>query len=686
MTKLERGVNDLKTTNPDVAEEWNHDKNGDVNASDVLPGSHKKVWWICSKGHEWEAEIKSRCNGNNCPYCSGRYAVKGKNDLQTVNPTIAKEWCYEKNIGLTPADVLPNSGKKVWWKCKKGHNWQTTVYDRSKGNGCPYCSGQRILKGFNDLQTVNPALAIEWNYEKNGDLKPEDVTANNGKKVWWRCSKGHEWQAKIYHRNNGSGCPICKSERNTSLPEFAIVYYLKKSGIEVKHSYKEHGYELDVFIPSYKAAIEFDGFFWHKNKLLKDLEKNRKCDNDGIKLYRIREELPPLNDTSIDYFIQKDKKIDLSKAIERIIYEITGISADVDLERDSIDIENLREYIEKDNSLLILNPNVAKEWNNEKNGKLKPEFFASNSSKKVWWKCEKGHEWQASIQSRNNGIGCPYCSGRYAIKGENDLLTVNPDLAKEWNYEKNKGLTPSDVLPNSEKKVWWKCKKGHEWQSVIGNRQKGQGCPFCSGRSALKGYNDLQTVSSDLAKEWNHQKNGSLNPSDVTAGSNKKVWWKCSKGHEWQALICHRNKGSGCPFCASKKVLKGYNDLATLIPELLKDWCYEKNEPLKPDAVTKGSSKKVWWKCHICDYEWETAICNRTGDNATGCPKCQKSNATDRNTKPVLQLSLDGSVIAEFKSTMEAERQTGIKSIRGVCGGERKTAGGYVWKYKQTKE
>ena len=126
-----------------------------------------------------------------------------------------------------------------------------------------------------------------------------------------------------------------------------------------------------------------------------------------------------------------------------------------------------------------MNPILANEWNYEKNNGLTPVDVSPNSNKKVWWKCSKGHEWQAIIQSRNKGTGCPYCSGRYAIKGVNDLQTVNPALAKEWNYEKNNGLTPADVLPNSDKKVWWKCSNGHEWQATIGSRNKGSGCPIC---------------------------------------------------------------------------------------------------------------------------------------------------------------------------------------------------------------
>ena len=280
--------------------------------------------------------------------------------------------------------------------------------------------------------------------------------------------------------------------------------------------------------------------------------KNRKCVNDGIKLYRIREGLPPLNDSSIDCVVQRNQE-DLSKILKLLLSEITETNVDIDLKRDGIAIENLREFSEKETSLLLSNPKLAKEWNYEKNGNLKPKHFAANSNKKVWWKCSNGHEWQATINSRNKGNGCPYCSGRFVIKGENDLQTVNPKLAKEWNYEKNNKLTPLDVLPNSSKKVWWKCNRGHEWQAKISDRNRGKGCPYCSGRYACKGENDLQTVNPTLAKEWNYEKNNGLTPADVMPNSDKKVWWKCSKGHEWQAIIANRHKGSGCPICKKNK-------------------------------------------------------------------------------------------------------------------------------------
>lgn len=546
--------NNYVIDNAELMAEWNWEKNDDLkfDPKALTLGSNTKVWWKCSKGHEWQASISHRNNGRRCPYCAGKKVLKGYNDLQTVNPILAKEWNYKKNNELTPVDIMSNSGKKVWWKCSEGHEWQASIDHRNRGTGCPHCSGNKVLKGYNDLRTVNPTLAEEWNYEKNGDLKPEHCTVNSHKKVWWKCNKGHEWQAPISNRNKGVGCPICNSERNTSFPEYAILYYLKKHGLEVIHSYREKGYELDIYIPSKKVAIEYDGYFWHKNKTEIDLEKNIKCKKDGIKLYRIREGLPLLNDSSVEFVVKKNQE-NLSKILEKILGEIIGIIVDIDIKRDAIAIENTREYMEKEKSLLFTNPQIAIEWNYEKNGSLKPEHFAANSNKKVWWKCSKGHEWQATIASRNSGCRCPFCTGQKVLKGYNDLQTVNPELSKEWNYEKNGDLKPEDFTENSGRKVWWKCSEEHEWQAKIAHRSNGSGCPYCSGRNAIKGENDLQTTNPSLAKEWNYEKNNGLTPMEVMPNSGKKVWWKCSKGHEWQARVADRNKGRGCHICRKNK-------------------------------------------------------------------------------------------------------------------------------------
>ena len=137
---------------------------------------------------------------------------------------------------------------------------------------------------------------------------------------------------------------------------------------------------------------------------------------------------------------------------------------------------------------IIDNEELMNEWDWEKNKVLylDPKTLTYGVTKKAWWKCDKGHSWEAIIKHRKDGTNCPYCSGRKVLSGYNDLKTINPSLANEWNFLKNNGLKPEDVLPNSNKKVWWKCSNGHEWQAVVGSRNKGRGCPECAKQKRKK--------------------------------------------------------------------------------------------------------------------------------------------------------------------------------------------------------
>ena len=198
---------------PHVAAEWHPIKNAELTPHDVLAGSNQKVWWKGKCDHEWQATIASRTKiGAGCPICSGRQILPGYNDLATTNPKLLEEWDFEKNT-LNPTKTSPNSHEKAWWRCKNGHSWEAQIRSRNRGCGCPYCSNNKVLKGYNDLQSVNPILANEWNYEKNGTIRPEEFLASSEKKVWWLCPDcGYEWQASIYHRNKGSGCPECAKQ------------------------------------------------------------------------------------------------------------------------------------------------------------------------------------------------------------------------------------------------------------------------------------------------------------------------------------------------------------------------------------------------------------------------------------------------------------------------------------------
>lgn len=266
---------------------------------------------------------------------------------------------------------------------------------------------------------------------------------------------------------------------------------------------------------------------------------------------------------------------------------------------------------------------LLREWDSERNLPLTPETVSYGSKKKVWWTCAHGHHWQAAVHTRTgSGTGCPYCSGRFPIPGENDLATKYPLLAQEWNTEKNGDLTPDQVLPGSHCIVWWRCAHGHQWHAQVKSRVNGSGCPVCTNRTVQSGDNDLATQLPALAKEWHPTKNGTLTPEHIAPASNRKVWWICDKGHEYQAVVSTRTqRNGGCPYCANKRVLPGFNDLATKYPEIAAQWHPTMNGSLTPDHVLPGSRKKVWWQCRS-GHIWQAVVYSRTGNQRSGCPIC----------------------------------------------------------------
>lgn len=421
-----------------------------------------------------------------------RPVITGVNDIATLAPWLVKEWDYEKNGGLTPERVSAKTTTKYYWKCSNGHSWKAAAGSRYKGNSCPYCTNQKILYGYNDLETLCPEIASEWNYERNGDLTPREVGAGSYKKVWWKCKNGHEWQAVIVSRNNGRGCAYCSKKRILA------------------------GY------------------------------------NDFETLY----------------------------------------------------------------------PDIALEWNYDKNGDLKPSMVMPASKKNVWWRCPNGHEYETSVSVRARGHKCPYCTHQKPIIGETDFLSNYPELAKEWAYVENNGKRPEDYTAVSGQKVYWRCPKNHIYQTTIAHRVDGNGCPVCAGKKIIAGDNDLQTLYPEIAKEWDYNKN-ELKPTEVGPGTNKKVFWICPLGHSYESIIYSRVTGTDCPYCAGRKVLVGFNDLAHVCPEIINEWDFEKNNKYTPYNVTKGSHYKVWWKCKN-GHSWKAEIKSRISGN--GCPVCSQSH------------------------------------------------------------
>ena len=191
---------------------------------------------------------------------------------------------------------------------------------------------------------------------------------------------------------------------------------------------------------------------------------------------------------------------------------------------------------------------LLSKWDYEKNN-IMPDKISYGSKRRVWFKGECGHSWEASPCELRRGRGCPYCHGLKVLKGFNDFESKYPNLARQWHPTKNENLTPDKITYGSKKKVWWLGDCGHEWVAQINNRRYNPGCPICGSRIIEEGYNDLLHTRPDLARQWHPSKNGCLKPKDVSQYSNQSVWWLGECGHEWKTTVENRSYGSGCPIC-----------------------------------------------------------------------------------------------------------------------------------------
>ena len=627
------GFNDLATINPRLASEWHHSKNGSLTPQGVTSGSNRKVWWLCSKGHEYEANICNRVRGDGCPYCSGKRAFPGYNDLASQYPELAKEWHPTKNGDLTPSRITYGSTKRIWWLCSEGHEFCTTPNSRtSKKCGCPYCSGRLALSGVNDLETLFPQIASEWCSAKNAPVSSTMVLPHSKKKYWWTCPTClTDYSSSIANRSKGAGCPQCAIRTHTSFAEQAIFFYISKRYPDSINRYTAifEKMELDIYVPSLRIGIEYDGSVWHESidSFDREVRKYKICRYAGIRLIRIREQASPDDSMICDLAITSKpyrKQIGLINDVIKELFAHIHIDMDFDVVRDESEIKSFYYVKQKNKSLSHTMPELLPEWDYEKNGNLLPTMVTLGAADIVWWKCSNGHSWKAAIYNRSKGHGCPYCSGLKPTVGVNDLTVTHPNLLREWDYKKNTPLEPEMFSAGSNASVWWICNRGHSWKTSISHRTlRLTGCPYCSNNYVLEGYNDLKTLHPQLASEWNYSRNGTLHPSIVVAGSTKIVWWVCKAGHEWEAQIRARVRGNGCPYCSGRLAVTGVNDLATKCPQLAKEWHPTKNGTLLPTATTVGSHKKVWWRCSICGYDWEARVYARSKGGR--CPECRKN-------------------------------------------------------------
>lgn len=471
--------------------------------------------------------------------------------LSETHPGLCLEWHAERNAPLLPADVVPGSGRAIWWRCREGHEWRARVEQRTKmGTGCPYCGGQRATAEEN-LLALRPDIAAWWHPTRNVSLSPADLRTRSNKKVWWLCPEGHEWEAapaqRADPRNKAVDCPACANRAvadSNSLarvaPEAAAQWAADLNG----------GRDASSVLAVTTRRVWWRcsaGHTWHASP------RKRVLEGTGCPFC----------------------------ANQRVC---------------------------SDNNLAVLNPALAADWHPTRNGDFTPERCTPGSNRHAWWRCTRGHEWEAAVATRSAGRSCPKCRPNLsklelrilaefrhlfgtAERGarlwgkEFDVFVPSARLCLEvdgypWHLHRTRHdraksaacrdhghvlvrvrddrLSPVDGLAVTYRES----DRGRDADLMrrliallLANISPGQDAEARMrdylGREGLadeEGYlrlvselpgpgaeRSLAATDPVAAAHWHPTRNGTLTPSLVSAGSGEVVWWLCARGHEWQA-------------------------------------------------------------------------------------------------------------------------------------------------------
>lgn len=433
--KVIKGINDFKSSNPQLMLDWDYELNEGIDPESLSPKSITVVNWKCHIcGNKWKGRIRDATKKMiNCPACSfvdrghKKHIAALKKNGGIVRKDLLKDWDYTRNE-RGPDEYSPNSNEIVFWKCHIcGHEWKSKVSNRSHGRGCPCCSNRVLVQGVNDLQTTHPDIANEWDYKLNFPITPKDVMHGTAHEYYWICPYGHKPYLKSPNKRTSqhSGCPVCNTGKQSSFAERALFFYTKQLFPDAINRYREifnNGMELDVYIPSLRLGIEYDGVAFHKPERL-DREKRKYliCKENHIKLIRIKEqnlwEVWQNNIADKMYQTEYDGK-DLLKledtirwVLGKISFNFSNLHLDINIYRDENKIRNINPGFLKENSLATKYPEIAKEWHPTKNGELTPSMFLCGSSYNAWWLCPVcGNEWRRQINSRvGQKTGCKKC-------------------------------------------------------------------------------------------------------------------------------------------------------------------------------------------------------------------------------------------------------------------------------------
>lgn len=567
--KMEERKDSLLYKFPSESEHWlapvDPEKSG-LNPGNCSAYSSEMIEWSCEGcGKPFKKavhKITRKGNGVYCPSCERKRSEKRKNakriqakgSFARFYPEKAKEWVENlTHSEYGPDDVLTGSGDRIQWECKVcGHRWKTSVVNRTaRGSDCPACAGRVVQPGKNDLttwclQNNRPDILLSWDSEKNAPATPSQTSRASAKEKWWICyhlchgESGYSYKMSVSHRTSGRDCPKCGRRYQISYNQMAVYYCIKKYFPDAIYEYSEPQHanrKIDIFIPSYRIGIEYDGN-WSHQKIEKDREKDLFCHVHKIHLIRIRENKCPKYESSEVIFINRhtnraDEDLNLSiQDTIAAVYQLAGkeqkVRMEIDIMEKTGDILQLQkelmgnygrvaEDVPYEKSLQYCAPDIAKLFDAKINGITADRVYRHANIQFAFShfdeKSQMKHVWRDSPNGMKSA-SCPICSHRTIQIGYNDLGTTHPELAAQLDRERNAPDVASTVFAGSPDKLFWICPVcGESWDASPNARtSKKVGCPRCARKNKQravirvedgKEYESVRAAAADNGVKYN---------------------------------------------------------------------------------------------------------------------------------------------------------------------------------------
>lgn len=412
---------------------------------------------------------------------------------------------------VDPSKIGTSSRNILKWNCIKcGKQFDRRVSDYTRSLGlCNNCT--RLHR--KQVTTVRSESVLQWFTRHRGYI-PETVDGSDlskisrgstSRKIEFVCKLGHKFKLTPYQVTQGQWCPFCKRSKRISRPVLALyMYYYNNANMELEYSVPNASrLSIDLYFPNYKLGIEYDGQRYHNN-LQRDIDKDKLCNQFGIKILRLREPLCPRPEIVPNTWCVLNNPVDEAKDLYdavQFIYRhstLPLILPDITLHKAWDDMykyiyngiipNNLYEYE-------IRNP--SKDYVILESNSVLMSMSYNESRRKITIKCNKcGYEF--SVTPYNyicNKSGCPACAGKI-VSSQNNLS--NYGFSKYFSALNM--IDKTEVYYKSDTKWIWQCEHGHYYVAEAWRLAAGQRCPTCSNNEIHTGFNDLETWFPKLAE------------------------------------------------------------------------------------------------------------------------------------------------------------------------------------------